>query len=515
MERREFIRDAASFSALMALAGCASAKHKLSAGGPMYNFALPPMKEVRFGFIGLNRGGAGVRPFSLFPGTRVTALCDITPDRIEKRQKEIEKCGRPRAKEYTGSEDAWKRMADDPDVDFVIVGTPWELHTPMALYLMEHGKHVGVEVPAAVSVEECWQLVEASERTRCICMQLENRCYNELEMMMFNAIRQGELGEVVYAECGYIHEIRNILMPEQFPDGTYSPWQGSDQRLPVKGRLVDGLSWRGQYDQKHCGNMYPTHGVGPISQILGINRGDAYDYITCAETGSFALREYAEEKFGKNSREAKAADLRMGDHHVGLIRTKRGKLIALSHNVVTPVSGSRLKLVEGTKGAFMRQPSLVDMELSPDGTCYLTDEGFRHSLLSTPIHKAALWCSKKCADDYAQVHAHPLWRTAGDLAKKLGGHGGMDFMMFVRMAYCLNMGVPLDQDVYDLASWSSIVELSEKSVLARGRSMDFPDFTRGEWKNRIPLTVGGIDCDYLAAIRKSSERLDMSPEKFD
>lgn len=508
MERREFIQDAASFSALMALAGCASANHRVAAeGGPMFGFALPPMKEVRFGFIGLNRGGAGIKPFSFIPGTRVTALCDVNPERIQKRQKELEKYGRPRAKEYTGSEDAWKRMADDPEVDFVIVGTPWHLHTPMAAYMMEHGKHVGVEVPAAVTVEECWQLVETSERTRCVCMQLENRCYNELEMMMFNAIRQGELGEVVYAESGYIHEIRNIVMPQQFPDGTFTPWGGSDLRLPVKGNLVDGLGWRGQYYKKHCGNSYPTHSVGPISQILGINRGDAYDFITCAETGSFALREYAEAIFGKDSPEARASTLKTGDHHVGLIRTKRGKLIALSHNVLTPISGSRLKLIEGTKGAFMRQASLVEMERFPDGTHHV-DEGFRHSLEATPFHRHSLWCSKKCAEDYAKAHAHPLWRAAGDLAHKLGGHGGMDFMMFTRMAYCLNRGLPLDQDVYDLAAWSSIVELSEKSVLARGRSMDFPDFTRGGWKNRQPLSIGSIDGDYLADISRESKRLD-------
>lgn len=500
-------------AAALPLAGCASRDWKLSSGGSMYGFALPPMKEVRFGFIGLNRGGAGVRPMSVIPGAKVTALCDLRQDRIDKRQKEIAACGRPPAKEYCGPE-GWKRLANDPNVDFVIVGTPWELHTPMAKYLMECGKHVGVEVPACVSIEECWELVETSERTRCVCMQLENRCYNELEMMMFNAIRQGELGEVVYAESGYIHEIRDILLPKQFPDGTYTPWTGSDERLPIKGHLENGLSWRGQYDSRHCGNAYPTHGVGPISQILGINRGDAYDFLVAAESGSFALREYAERHYGKDSPEAKASVLAMGDHHVSLIRTKRGKLIALSHNVVTPICGSRLKLIEGTKGAFSRRYELESMtKTGPDGQ-HILDEGFRHCLESTPFHKSSIWCSRDCAEEYAKKFAHPLWRDCRDLALKLGGHGGMDFMMFARIAYCLNRGLPLDQDVYDLAAWSSIVELSERSVRQHGRSVDFPDFTRGEWTNRQPLVIGSLDREYIAGIAKAAESYRLGIEKF-
>ena len=497
--RRDFITDTAAFSAVMAFAGCASAKWKATVGAPMSGFVAPETDVLRVGIIGLNRGAAGLKLLSTMPGSRVTAICDLNPELIGRRQKEITDCGRPPAKVYTGSPEAWKKMADDPEVDFVVVGTPWALHTPMAVYLMEHGKNVGVEVPAAMTVDECWQLVETSERTRRVCMQLENRCYNETEMMMFNAIRKGELGEVVYAESGYIHEIRNVLMPKQFPDGTYEPWPKAP-RIPSKGAIVDGLGWRGRVDKVHCGNLYPTHGVGPISQILGINRGDNYDYIVAAETGSFALREYAEEMYGVGSKEAKAAELKMGDHHVGLIRTKRGKLISLSHNVVTPRTGARLSLVEGTKGAFLRHEGMTSMEILQPGDVWQVDDGFRHSLLKTPVVGTHRWCSPDCGAEYAKTFKHPLWRDLGEFARVFGGHGGQDTMMYARIVYCFNKGLPLDQDVYDLAAWSSIVELSEKSVLAKGRSQDFPDFTRGAWKTRAPLEIGTIDADYVAAM---------------
>ena len=511
--RRNFFADA-GFAALAATAGCCLSDHSCPArGGDMFGFMLPPMDEIRFGFIGLNRGGAGVRPYSVIPNTRVTALCDINPEVIARRQAEIAKCGRPPAKEYTGSSEAWKRMADDPDVDFVIVGTPWALHTPMATYLMEHGKHVGVEVPAAVNIEECWRLVETSERTRCVCMQLENRCYNETEMMMGHAIRKGALGEVVYAECGYIHDIRSILMPLLNGDGTYRPYPKSDQHIPVS-KLKDGMIWRGHYDREHGGNAYPTHGIGPIAQILGINRGDRFDYLTSVDSCSASMRAYAEERYGVGSPEAKAAVFKMGDRNVSLIRTANGKLISLSHNVVTPRPGSRLSLVEGTRGAFTcREAELESEHRGPDGKFHALPS-FRYTFSSTPVHSTSAWSSAEGGAQYARENAHPLWRDVKDLALKLGGHGGQDFMMFLRIAYCLHRGLPLDQDVYDLASWSSIVELSERSADNRGRTVDFPDFTRGGWKNRTPLTIGSVDAEYLAGIARAAEQYKLGVERF-
>ena len=514
LTRRSFFADAGLAALVAAADGCSTFRGRPSCGKDMFGFSLPPMGEIRFGFIGLNRGGAGVRPYSVIPNTRVTALCDLNPKLIARRQAEIAKCGRPPAKEYTGSPDAWKRMADDPEVDFVVVGTPWELHTPMAVYLMEHGKHVGVEVPSAVNIEECWQLIETSERTRCVCMQLENRCYNETEMMMGHAIRKGALGEVVYAECGYIHDIRNILMPLLNGDGTYRPWPKSDQRLPVS-KLKNGMIWRALYDKVHGGNAYPTHGIGPIAQILGINRGDRFDYLTSVDSCSESLKEYAEGRYGAGSPEAEAAVLKMGDRNVSLIRTANGKLISLSHNVVTPRPGSRLSLVEGTRGAFTcRESELESERRGADGKFHALP-GFRYTFENTPIHSTTAWSSAEGGAQYARENAHPLWRDVKDLAKKIGGHGGQDFMMFLRIAYCLHRGLPLDQDVYDLASWSAIVELSETSAANRGRSVDFPDFTRGGWKSRTPLTIGSVDAEYLAGIAKAAERYSLGAERFD
>ena len=503
MNRRDLLKNTALMGALAAFGGCASRRNRIpGCGGTMADFALEPMDEVRFGFVGLNRGSAGVRPMALLPGMRVTALCDIRAEAIARCQDTLKMCGVPPAREYTGSEDAWKRMADDPDVDFVIIGTPWLLHTPMALYFMEHGKHVGVEVPAAVNIEECWRLVETSERTRRVCMQLENRCYNEVEMMMANAIAEGTIGEVMYAECGYIHEIREVLMPELSPDGTkYRGWKNGDVWMPASG-LKLGLNWRGQYDKEHCGNAYPTHGIGSIAQILGVNRGDRFDYLVSVDSGSAALREYAERLYGKDSKEAANAVLRMGDRNVSLIRTENGKLISLSHNVVTPRPGSRLSLVEGTKGAFaVHWGQLATMKA---GDAMFP---FRYTLESTPVHSSDAWLPSEEGRRFAEAHAHPLWRGAKDLAKLFGGHGGQDFMMFLRLAYCLRKGLPVDQDVYDLAAWSAIVELSERSSSQRGRSVDFPDFTRGAWRRRSPLVVGAVDAGYLEAARTATEKV--------
>ena len=506
MDRRELLKNAALLGTLAAFGGCASRENRIPGrGGTMADFALKPMDEVRFGFVGLNRGSAGVRPMALLPGMRVTALCDLRREAIDRCQGILEKCGVPPAREYTGSEDAWKKMADDPDVDFVIIGTPWLLHTPMALYFMEHGKHVGVEVPAAVNIEECWRLVETSERTRCVCMQLENRCYNEIEMMMANAIAEGTIGEVMYAECGYIHEIRDVLMPCLNGDGTYRPFSEATEMMPVS-NLKLGLSWRGQYDKEHCGNPYPTHGIGPIAQILGVNRGDRFDYLVSVDSGSAALKAYAERMYGKGSREAENAVLKMGDRNVSLIRTVNGRLIALSHNVVTPRPGSRLSLVEGTKGAFSVQGGQL-ATMRPDDALF----PFRYTLETAPVHRSDAWLPADEGRRFAEAHAHPLWRDAKDLAKLLGGHGGQDFMMFLRLAYCLRKGLPVDQDVYDLATWSSIVELSERSAASRGRSMDFPDFTDGAWRRRRPLEIGGIDAEYLAEMRARAGRLRTIP----
>ena len=499
--RRDFLRDASAFGALMAFAGCSAARWKLASGGSMYNFALPPMEEVRFGFIGLNRGAAGVEPFSAISGTRVTALCDLRQTLIDKCQTTIAKYGRPKAKEYTGGEDAWKAMGDDPDIDFVVIGTPMPLHAPMALYLMEHGKHVAVEVPSALTVEDCWAMVETSERTQRICTQIENCLYDRTEMMMYNAVLNGTIGEPIYAESGYIHDCRDLLAPGKFySDGTFDRIGRKDEHRPATELDKDGLLWRGSYYSKHCGNHYPTHGLEPLSHIFNINRGDRFDTIVSNETASFTFREYAEKTFGRDSHIAKNVTMKSGDHHVSLIRTACGKLINLSLSVQTPRPYARLKLVQGTHGAFVRRPFLVSMDPDVNGK-YSAKTGFRYALEKTPVHGSHAWSSDEASAAFEKANEHPLWRDAGELAKKFGGHGGMDFLMFLRIGYCLNRGLPLDQDVYDLAALSSIVELSEKSVLSGGRTMDFPDFTRGAWKDRKPVTVGTVDADYLKGVK--------------
>lgn len=486
MNRREFIEKSGALSLVAALAGCASRKFRMSAGGAkMSEFRLPPMDEVRFGFVGLNRGRAGVRPFSLFPGTRVTAICDLKEEFLALCRRTIDDCGRPPAHEYTGSVDAWKKMADDPAVDVVIVGTPINLHSEMANYFMEHGKHVAVEVPAATTVEECWRLVETSERTGRFCMLMENCCYGEMELMFANAVREGTIGELLHAETGYIHDCRNLILPETRPDGTYKG--GSNIWLPVK-ELKNRLTWRGEMVRKQRGNSYPTHGLGPVAQMMNVNRGDRFLDIYSVESKTAAMAEYAREKYGAGSVEEKAvADIALGDHNTSLIRTAGGKTIRLDYSIMTPRPYCRISCLAGTRGA-LRQDAQT---LGPGGTKDI-EYAFRYALPKTPEHGTHAWSTVADAKVFAKTYEHPLWRDFRDLATTVGGHGGMDFLMFLRMAYCLRRGLPLDQDVYDLATWSSLVELSEKSVKT-GFPVEVPDFTRGAWKTRPAFDIGGVD----------------------
>lgn len=417
----------------------------------MSGYAAPPLEKVRTAFIGLGmRGPGAVERMAHIEGVEIAALCDKYPDRVEKVQAILAKFALPQAKSFSGSEEAWKGVCDDPDIDLVYICTPWEWHTPMAVYAMEAGKHVAVEVPAAKTVEECWQLVEVSEKTKRHCMQLENCCYDFFELLTLNMARQGLFGDIVHGEGAYIHDLRW--------DFTYDKNGYADM-------------WRLKENVRN-GNLYPTHGLGPVCQIMNINRGDRMDYLTSLSSNDFAMGKDLEQLASEDPFYAPfTGKTYRGNMNTTLVKTTLGRSIMIQHDVSSPRPYSRIHLISGTKGCASKWPSPARIALG-------------HSWL--PAEKMA---------ELEALHTPEIVKRVGEMAKAIGGHGGMDFIMDWRLADCLRNGLPLDQDVYDAALWSVITPLTEWSVANRSGSIDVPDFTCGSWKVNAPfdpnLAAGG------------------------
>jgi hypothetical protein len=442
--RREFIKAAALAGAvsMVETTGCRTTDAARS-GGSMMGFRAPPLDEVRIGFIGLgHRGPGGVRRLCKIPRTRIVAVCDVFEDRAAKAAADVVAAGHPKPEIYAGSEQIFRKMCERADVKLVYACTPWNWHVPMALHAMACGKHVVTEVPMAMTVGDCWKLVDAAESSRLHCMMLENCCYGEDEMFALCLARRGILGDLVHGDCGYIHELRAGLL-----NGTYY------KDYPL------------EYHRLHCGNSYPTHGLGPICQTMGINRGDRMSRLVSIESGEFGLTSYIREKFGPDDPRGKVA-YAAGDMNTTIVRTERGRTIMIQYARHLPRPYSRLNLISGTKGTLASYPLRV--ALAP---------------------KAHEWMPEKDLADLKAAHTHPLWNRIGELARVNGGHGGMDYIMEYRLVHCLLNGLPLDQDVYDGAAWSSLVELTERSVRRNGGSVEIPDFTRGAWTTAKPLGI--------------------------
>ena len=451
--RRNFLSGAAFAGAAAMAGGCASRGgfFDFTPGSPMHGFAAPKMPHIRLGVVGMGSRGCGVvgRMCNL-PGVTVTAICDNVPDKIARAQKMLANKKRPKAKEYLGDE-AWRSLCEDPNVDVVYNTTPWALHVPVQLGAMKGGKHVFTEVPSAFTVDECWELVEMSEKTKLHCMQLENCCYGEVEMLTFNLAKLGMLGELVHAEGAYIHDLRHMCSTE---------WP-------------DCECWRFEENRVNGGNRYPTHGLVPLCLTFDINRGDRLDYLVSLDSAQANFRAYMEANL-KPDNPRRLSNVKMADMNSTLIKTALGRSMLIQHDVASPRPYSRIQLVTGTKGAICDYPYRVVFEEKPGSGA--------HS-----------WYDEKKAEEVREKYRHPLWKTVGELAKRVGGHGGMDFIMDSRWVYCLQQGLPLDMDVYDLAVSCCLCELTEKSADARGRSYDIPDFTRGAWRMNKPLGIVDID----------------------
>ena len=415
----------------------------------MSGYAAPKIDTVRVGIIGLGmRGSGAVERLGYINGLEIVALCDKYPDRVTKAQKTLEKAGRPKAKEYSG-EEGWKALCESNDIDLVYNVTPWYLHAPICVYAMKNGNHVATEVNAGLTIDQCWEIVETSEQTKKHCMMLENCCYDFFELLTLNMTRNGMFGELVHAEGAYIHDLTKEYL---FNKNAYADM------------------WRLKQNYLHHGNLYPTHGLGPIAQCLNINRGDKMDHLVSMSGNDFTLNNLAKEMSSTDPFFTEFVDKPYrGNMNTTVIRTNKGKTIMLQHDVSTMRPYSRLHLLSGTKGVAQKYPD-------PERIA------FGHS-----------WIKKEELEDLYKKYTPPIVNHIGEIAKEVGGHGGMDFIMDWRLIDCLRNGLPLDQDVYDAAAWSSIIPLSGRSVDKKSRTVDIPDFTRGGWQTNKPvdLTLNG------------------------
>lgn len=411
----------------------------------MVGFAAEPIDTVRVGFIGLGmRGPGAVERFTHIPGTKIVALCDIEPDRVDSAQQILRRAGLPDAASYSGSDTAWRALCQRTDINLVYVATDWVNHAPMGVYAMEQGKHVAIEVPAAMNLDEIWSLIETSEKTRRHCMQLENCVYDFFEMNTLNMAQQGLFGEPVHVEGAYIHNLEPY-------------WKEYHN------------NWRLAYNQKYRGDVYPTHGMGPACQLLDIHRGDRMTTLVAMDSDPFTGPEVANNVNGQQ-----VDSFANGDHTMTMIRTANGKTIHIQHDVMNPRPYSRMYQITGTKGFANKYPNAgyaFEPEALPEGTTPDHENLNSHRYL-TDEQKAAL----------LEKYTHPIVREIGEMAKSVGGHGGMDFIMDYRLVYCLRNGLPLDMDVYDLAEWCSLVPLTALSIENGSAPVEVPDFTRGAWQ---------------------------------
>ena len=454
IERRRFLKCAGLAAVAAAYGGCATSR---GGAGIMTNFSVAPMKKIRVGFIGIgSRGRAAVARVCTLPGIEVAAFCDLREERVEEGRKALEKAGikaKPRC--YSGTEESWKGLCDDDGVDVVYIATPAPLHAQMEIYALNSGRHVLVEVPGAQTNDEAWEIVETCEKVRRHCMMLENCCYGEMEMLAWNVVHKGLLGTLTHAEGGYIHNLVYRQLDNDF----------RNRALKKPGTVVH-----------RYGNTYPTHALGPICTYMDINRGDRMERVVSVSSLSAAHTEYAAAKYGPDEWQNRLKWL-TGDMNTSIIKTAKGRTIMMQVDMSTPRPYSRINLIQGTKGCFYDYPPRVSLSSVPGGH--------------------AKWLGEEDFAKFREEHKHPLWRHVGEIAKKVGGHGGMDFIMDLRWAYCLQNGLPLDMDVYDLASWSSIVPCSAESDRRGGEPVELPDFTRGAWKYGKPVEIGDVDLEKM------------------
>ena len=411
-----------------------------------------PIANVRIAFIGLGmRGPGAVSRMTHIDGVEIVALCDVVEENVKKANKRLTDKGIPAAQEFYGDTAVFRQVTALPNVDLVYIATDWLHHAEVGIQALKDGKHVAIEVPSAMNMDEIWTLINLAEEKRLHCVPLENCCYDFFELTTLNMVQQGLLGEVLHGEGAYIHQLQPY-------------WNSYWKNDP------DSLGWRMEYNMKHRGDLYPTHGIGPVCQAMNIHRGDKMNFLVSVDTKAVGNPAFAKEKMGKE-----LTDFRNGDHTSTLIRTEKGKTILIEHNVTSPRPYSRMYQLTGTKGFANKYPlpggyAFEKGEIDPEVAANHEDLN-AHSFIPREMKEALM-----------NKYRHPIMTPEfEEKAKSVGGHGGMDFTMDYRLIYCLQNGLPMDMDVYDLAEWCCLIPLTEISLDNNSAPVEIPDFTRGAW----------------------------------
>ena len=443
-DRRDFLKHSGVAGIGIAIGGMAlkkaSAKSPINTVTPQDgHFINKPINRVRVGFVGIGNQGSGhLQNLLRLEGVELIAVCDIHTGHRDRAVEMVEKAGQPAPKAYgqKGIED-YKRMCDENKIDLIYNATPWEFHTPVCTYAMKTGSHAATEIPGSITIEECWKTVEYAEKYKKHCITMENCNYDSTELLLFNMVRQGVFGELLHAECGYLHDLRE--------------WKFGEAYYPH--------DWRLQHSIRRNADLYPTHGLGPVSQWMDITRGNKFEHLTSFSTQSRGLKLEAIKRYGKDHPLAKT-EYALGDIVNTIIKTNRGQTILVTHDTNSPRPYSRRIVIQGTKGLARKYP----------------DEKYSSG------HK---W---QDLEEMKEKYDHPLKKALREKSQG-AGHGGMDFIEDYRLIYCLRNGEPMDSDVYDGASMNSVVALSERSIAAGNSSVQCPDFTRGKWKVRKPVPI--------------------------
>ncbi len=460
INRRNFLRKTSIAGAAIAfspiLVNCSSKNSIRSASQTfMGDFAAPKLEKVRAAFIGVGARGPGhLRFFAELPGTEVVAVSDLYEDLAVKWTNEAKKIGKGQrhkdVKAYYGSKDEWKTMLEEVKPDIVFICTNWKNHAPMAIESMKKGAHVFLEVPIATTLKEMWEIVDTSEATKKHCMMMENVNYSRVELMYLNMCRLGVIGEPLHAEAAYIHELRFQMEEQERGTG----------------------SWRTHHYANRNGNLYPTHGLGPVAQYMNLARTeDSFKSLVSFSTPSVGRKLYAEKNYPTDHK-WNQLDFKGGDLNTSIIKTNLGRTIMVQWDETSPRPYSRHNLIQGTKGVLAGFPTRVALEGGVEGI--------------TENHHQ--WAQGEQLDTLYEKYDHPLYKRLNKTAKG-SGHGGMDGIMMYRIVECLQKGIPLDQNVYEGCFWSAVSPLSESSVAQGGMPQDFPDFTRGNWRNTKPLSI--------------------------
>jgi len=422
----------------------------------MGDYSAPKLKTVRVAFIGVGARGTGhARQIATIEGTEVVAISDLYQDLVQRSIDNCKEIGKGKRHNeiamYYGGENKWKLMLKEVKPDAVFISTNWDNHAPMVIEAMNSGAHAFVEVPMATTIEDMWEIINTSEKTRKHCMMMENVNYGRDEMMYLNMCRKGVIGDFLHAEAAYIHELRFQMEEQKRGTG----------------------SWRTHHYAKGRGNLYPTHGLGPVAQYMNLARGDDnFNTLISYSTPALGRKIYAEKNYPSDHKWNKL-DYKNGDLNTSIIKTNVGRTVMVQWDETSPRPYSRHNLIQGTKGTLAGFPTRVALEGGVEGV--------------TKNHHS--WAQGKDLEVLYEKYDHPLYKRLGALAKKMGGHGGMDFMMRYRIIECLRKGEPLDQNMYEGCFWSAVTPLSARSIEDGGAPQRFPDFTRGNWKSTNPLSI--------------------------